>query len=215
MKIKKFVFNPFQVNTYLVANQSNECLIIDPGCLEQREKEELSRYITDNNLTVKRVVATHLHLDHAFGCNFISREFGIQTEASQKDEPLLQHIRDYASAFGIAANAVEKSSLGGYLKEDDEITIGELTFKVMENPGHSTGGLLFYEKNEGVIFAGDSVFKGSIGRTDLPGGDFGQLVSNLKRNLFALPKETQILPGHGPSTSIDWERCHNPYLDED
>lgn len=196
----------------MVINQAKECLLIDPGCLEQSEKEELANYITGNQLTLKRVLNTHLHLDHAFGCHFVSQRFGIDTEASQKDEVLLQHIRDYASAFGLTADVVEDAKMGGYLKEGDEVTLGELTFCVMENPGHSMGGLLFYEKNEGVVFVGDSIFKGSIGRTDLPGGDFRQLVDALKRNLFALPKETKLFPGHGPSTTVDWERCHNPYL---
>ena len=213
MEIKKFVFNPFQENTYLVINQSKECLIIDPGCLDQNEKEELANYITENGLTLKRVINTHLHLDHAFGCNFIAQKFGVQTEASKLDEPLLERIRDYATAFGLLPNAVESARLGGYLKEGDVVTLGELSFDVLENPGHSMGGLLFYEKKEGVVFVGDSIFKGSIGRTDLPGGDYHQLIDCLRKNLFSLPKETILYPGHGPSTTVDWERCHNPYLE--
>lgn len=214
MEIKKFIFNPFQENTYLVINQVKECLIIDPGCLEQREKEELANYITENGLMLKRVINTHLHLDHAFGCYFLNKKFGIATEASQKDEPLLERIRDYAAAFGLEPNFVEPSRLGGYLKYGDIIKLGEVELEVLENPGHSMGGLLFYERKEGIVFVGDSIFKGSIGRTDLPGGDYQQLIDNLRKNILSLPKETILYPGHGPSTTVDWERCHNSYLQE-
>lgn len=213
MEIKIFVFNPFQENTYLISTLNKECLVIDPGCLESEEKNELANYIIQNGLTLKRVINTHLHLDHAFGCNFLAQKFGIQAEASQKDEPLLDRIKDYSTAFGLLSDAVESAKLGGYLKEGDVIELGDLKFEVLENPGHSLGGLIFLERSEGVAFVGDSIFKGSVGRTDLPGGNHKQLIENLRKNILTLPKETVLYPGHGPSTTVDWERCHNPYLE--
>lgn len=212
MKIKKFEFNPFPVNTYIVWDEdTHECIVIDAGCYYPKEKETLSEYIRDNALTVKHLLATHLHLDHNFGNTFASHEFGIPLEADKADEFLLAGMREQAAMFGMELPD-SPVSIGRYIKNKDTFTFGKHTLHAISVPGHSPGSLVFYEPDERVAFAGDVLFRGSIGRTDLPGGSYVQLINGIKQKLLVLPDDTIIYPGHGPKTTIGYEKENNPYF---
>ncbi len=212
MRVKTFIFNPIQVNTYLVVDEcSNQCMVIDAGCLFDDEKKIIKDYINNNNLILTRVINTHLHLDHIFGNTFFAQEFGVKPEAHAADEDFIRTMPAYAQTFGI--NVTDKAQeLGGYLKEGDTIKLGCVKFEIFEIPGHSQGGLAFYSKENNVVFVGDSLFAGSIGRTDLPGGNYNDLIKNIKTKLLTLPEETKVFCGHGPTTTIALEKTSNPYL---
>lgn len=210
MQIKLFSFNPFQVNTYLLINDANECILIDAGCFDARECSKLSSYITENKLSLKRVLNTHLHLDHIFGNKFIYEQFGIKPEGHQADDFLIERFPLMAKNFGI--NSESTIELGNYLKDNDKIILGEINLTVLHTPGHSPGGISFYAEKENCLFSGDTLFLGSIGRTDLEGGNFECLKESIENKLFILPENTLVFPGHGPKTSIAFEKNNNPYL---
>ena len=211
MKIKLFVFNPFQENTYLLISEDNECILIDPGCFEKEEKERLKAYLEENNLVLKRVLNTHLHIDHAFGNSFLFHQYGIGAEANQADEFLLEGMRQQAELFGIR-DIDDVTPLKNYLNEGDKIKLGDIELEVLHVPGHSPGSLVYYAPKNGCVFVGDVLFQGSIGRTDLPKGNYNELISNIRSKLLTLPDETVVFSGHGPRTTIGEERRYNPYL---
>jgi len=211
MKIKLFVFNPFQENTYLVYSNSGEAMIIDPGCSSPAEEERLLRFILDNKLTVSLVVNTHLHIDHVFGNSFLEKTFKIRALANKADEFWLDGLDGQARMFGISLRNGHPV-LGGYINEGDRLFLGSDEFIVYEVPGHSPGSIVLYNASEGCVFAGDVLFENSIGRTDLAGGDFNTLISGIKKKLLVLPDETVVYSGHGPSTTIGHEKQFNPYL---
>ena len=212
MKIKTFIFNPLQENTYLVIDQaSNQCMIIDAGMLFDQEKQQLAAYLRENNLQLKYVVNTHLHLDHCFGNGFLYNTFGVKPLAHADDEDLLRFMTAHADAFGVPFNE-EPQPLGGYLSEGDTLQLGNETFEVLHIPGHSKGGIVFYNAAQGVLFSGDSLFNMSIGRTDLPGGDYATLINALTQKVMTLPDATVVYPGHGPTTTIEQEKMYNAYL---
>lgn len=212
MKIKTFIFNPLQENTYLVIDQaSNECMIIDAGMLFDQEKQQIAAYLQDNKLQLKYVVNTHLHLDHCFGNGFLYNTFGVKPLAHADDEDLLRFMTAHAAAFGVPFNE-EPQPLGGYLSEGDTLQLGNETFEVLHIPGHSKGGIVFYNAAQGVLFSGDSLFNMSIGRTDLPGGDYATLINALTQKVMTLPDATVVYPGHGPTTTIEQEKMYNAYL---
>lgn len=212
MKIKTFVCNPLQENTYLIIDEtSNQCMIVDAGMLFDQEKQEIASYIQDHGLTLTYVVNTHLHLDHCFGNGFLYQTFGVKPLAHASDENLLRFMKAHAGMFGVPFNE-EPQPLGGYLNEGDTLTLGNQTFTVLHIPGHSQGGIVLYNEAQGVLFSGDSLFKMSIGRTDLPGGDYGTLINALTQKVMTLPNHTVVYPGHGPSTTIEHEKTYNAYL---
>ena len=212
MKIKTFIFNPLQENTYLVIDQaSNQCMIIDAGMLFDQEKQQLAAYLQENKLQLKYVVNTHLHLDHCFGNGFLFQTFGVKPLAHSDDEDLLRFMKAHAGAFGVPFNE-EPQPLGGYLNEGDTLQLGNQIFEVMHIPGHSRGGIVLYNAAQGVLFSGDSLFKMSIGRTDLPGGDYATLICALTKTVMTLPDATVVYPGHGPTTTIEQEKMYNAYL---
>jgi hydroxyacylglutathione hydrolase len=210
MKVKTFIFNPFQENTYVLSDTNNKCIIIDAGCLDMNEKNDLYNYIKGNELTVERIINTHLHLDHCFGNQFVAETFNKQIEAHPDDEPLLSGMNNYSHTFGI--DYTENHPKISYLYENDIITVGEIVLKAIHVPGHSKGSLVFYAEKEKFLFAGDVLFSGSIGRTDLPGGNFHDLIDNIKLKLLVLPDETVVFSGHGAQTTILHEKQHNPFL---
>jgi len=211
MTIKTFTFNPFQENTYLVYDETNEAVVIDAGCLQAGEKQVLTRFIEDNKLTLKRVLNTHLHLDHQFGNKFLFDTYGIAPEACVEDEFLLENVVAQARSYGFPVTE-EAQPLGAYITENQEITFGNSSLKAIHAPGHSPGSMVLYSEKDGVMFAGDVLFQGSIGRTDLPKGDYASLILAITKKLLVLPDSTVVYCGHGPSTTIGYEKKNNPYL---
>jgi hydroxyacylglutathione hydrolase len=211
MTIKTFTFNPFQENTYLVYDESGEALIIDAGCVFDAERQELKKFITDNNLTLKRIINTHLHLDHQFGNKFLFDTYDIKPEGGEEDEIQLVNVGAKARSFGFQFDE-EAQQLGGYIIEKQEINVGNFSFIALHVPGHSAGSMAFYSEKESVLFSGDVLFKGSIGRSDLPGGDYATLITSITKKLLPLPDSTVVYSGHGPSTTIGYEKMYNPFL---
>jgi len=211
MTIKIFTFNPFQENTYLLFDETKEAVLIDAGCITDTEKLTLKRFIDENDLTLKRLINTHLHLDHQFGNKFVTDTFGLLPEANQQDEFLLANVVAQARSFGFSVEE-EAQPLGTYINEGDEIKFGNCSLKAIHVPGHSPGSLAFYSEKEGVVFAGDVLFRNSIGRTDLPYGDYATLILSITKKLLPLPDSTVVYCGHGPSTTIGSEKNSNPYL---
>ena len=212
LSVKIFVFNPFMENTLVVYDDhTREAAIVDCGCLYDTERNELKKFSADNNLSVKYLLNTHLHLDHQFGNAWAAAEYGVLPLAHRNDEKLIDNLPSQAMLFGIP-DSVDAQPLGGYIAEGDEITIGSSKLKAIFVPGHSAGSLCFYSASDGILIAGDVLFAGSIGRTDLPGGDFDLLTNGIREKLFTLPLNTKVYPGHGPTTSIDREIHSNPFF---
>ncbi len=211
MKIKIFEFNPIQENTYVVYDETGEAVIIDCGCLGKEEEKILDDFIAFNHLTVKHLLNTHLHLDHAFGNAFASKKYGLKPEGNKLEETGMPGLKEQARRFGfeLVEDAV---TLGTYLEDGDTVTFGNHTLYCLFVPGHSPGSICFYSKEGNCVFAGDVLFQGSIGRTDLWGGSFNTLISGIRRKLLTLPESTVVYPGHGPATTIGEEKRNNMYL---
>lgn len=211
MKLKTFVFNPVEENTYLLYDDTKECVIIDPGCFDENEQRELTEFIAEKGLTVKHLINTHLHFDHCFGIKFIMNTYGVDLKAHAGDEEFLKRLPEQAARFGFRITE-ESPAIGQYLNEGDEIRFGEQSLKVIHVPGHSPGSVVFYSEEYGCIFVGDVLFQQSIGRTDLPGGDYDTLINGIRTKLYTLPDETRVFPGHGPETSVGFEKRNNFYV---
>lgn len=209
-KMKIFVFNPFQENTFLLYDESNECVIIDPGCNSDKEIDQLNQFITDNNLTLKYIINTHCHIDHLMGNAHLVNKYKVPSIAHKADMPLLERSNDMAVAFGF--NVDEPPVPTKFVDEGDEINFGTTVLKILHVPGHSPGSIVFYNEQDKFVIVGDVLFQRSIGRTDLPGGDHDALINGIKQKLFTLPDEVVVYPGHGPSTTIADERSTNPYF---
>lgn len=212
MNIKVFEFNPVSENTYILYDQTHECVIIDAGCFYPTEKATLTSFIAENNLKVKHLLNTHLHFDHIFGNSFVEEQYGVQTEANAGDEFLLDQLSAQLQMFGFDPNETKRPHIGTYLNEGDVVTFGNQKLQILHVPGHSAGSLVFYNQEANVLLVGDVLFKGSIGRTDLPGGNYEQLIEGIKSKLLTLPPHTLAYSGHGPSTTIAYEIAHNPFL---
>jgi hydroxyacylglutathione hydrolase len=210
LKVKSFVFSPIQENTYLLYNEFNDCLIIDPGCYFPEEKDELKGFITQSSLQPRMLLNTHCHLDHVFGNKFVAETWALTLSLHQKEKMLL----DYAPTSGLMYNMPFDNYAGDYiyLKEGDVITLGEDELTVIEAPGHSPGHICFYCAKQNFIISGDVLFNRSIGRTDLPGGNHETLLKNIREKLFVLPDETVVYSGHGEETTIGEEKKYNPFL---
>ncbi|NDW17521.1 MBL fold metallo-hydrolase [Dysgonomonas sp. 216] len=211
MIVKTFQFNPIYVNTYVVYDETNECVIIDASCFYPDERETLLNFILDKKLIVKHLLNTHLHFDHVFGNTFVYEQFNLKTKAHKDDLFLLEAIPAQMRMFGFDAPA-EIPEIESYLNEDDIIEFGNQRFLVLHVPGHSPGSVVFYNDKEKALFAGDVLFRSSIGRTDLAGGNHDQLIDNIQKKLLTLPPETKVYSGHGPTTTIGEEIRNNPYL---
>ena len=210
LKIRSFIFSPIQENTYLLYNEFNDCIIIDPGCYFPEEEDELKGFITQSSLRPRMLLNTHCHLDHVFGNKFIAETYGLTLQLHEKEKMLL----DYAPTSGLMYNMPFDNYAGEfiYLKEGDLVKLGEDELRVIEAPGHSPGHICFYCAKQDFIISGDVLFNRSIGRTDLPGGDHQTLLKNIREKLFVLPPETVVYSGHGPETTIGDEKKHNPFF---
>jgi glyoxylase-like metal-dependent hydrolase (beta-lactamase superfamily II) len=209
-QIKVFTFNPVQENTYLLYNEHNECIIIDPGCYYDHEKDELQSFINTNKLQPKILLNTHCHLDHVFGNKFIAEEYNLKLKAHALEQPVLE----MAPASGLMFNLPFDSYMGEiiFLEEGDVVSLRDDELKVIHAPGHSPGSICFYCEKQKFIIGGDVLFKNSIGRTDLPYGSHEDLIQNIKEKLFKLPEDVIVYSGHGPTTTIGDEMESNPYL---
>ncbi len=208
--VKIFLFNPLEENTYLLYNEFKECIIIDPGCYYEEETEQVAEFITKNSLKPVKLINTHCHLDHVFGNKFIAEEYGLTLEIHPNEKKML----DLAPSSGLMWNIPFDNYQGEllWLKEGTTIKLGADALKILFLPGHSPGSLGFYSENQGFVISGDVLFKLSIGRTDLPGGDFDVLEKSIRNVLYALPDETIIYPGHGQFSTVGAEKRMNPYV---
>jgi glyoxylase-like metal-dependent hydrolase (beta-lactamase superfamily II) len=210
MQIKIFEINPFQENTYIIADEFGECTIIDPGFYHQSERRLLDSFLDEKGWKPTQIIQTHAHLDHVFGCKYVAETYGIGLYLHKAELPVLQAATQVASMYGVACEDPPKPA--GFLEEGDKISMGGKEWDIFFTPGHSPGGICFYQPEEQILICGDVLFAGSIGRTDLPGGDFNTLISSIKNKLLTLPDEVKAYPGHGPYTTIGRERLSNPFL---
>lgn len=210
--VKVFIFSPVQENTYVLYNEKDECIIIDPGCYYDNERDELAFFIDSNGLTPVLLLNTHCHLDHVFGNKWVSEKYGLKLHLHEKEKPVL----DYAPTAGLRWNLPFDNYQGDviYLREGDTIQLGEDKLEVFFTPGHSPGSIVFYCRKQQFVIGGDVLFKMSVGRTDLPGGDHMTLLNSIQTKLFVLPDEVIVYPGHGDTTTIGFEKRNNPYLRE-
>jgi hydroxyacylglutathione hydrolase len=208
--VKAFTFSPVQENTYLLFNETGEAIVIDPGCYFDTERDVLQTFITQNKLKPKLLINTHCHLDHVFGNKWIHETWGLLLHIHQKEKQVL----DFAPASGLMWDLPFDNYNAElvYLEEDGKLQLGTDELELIFAPGHSPGHLCFYCRKQGFLIGGDVLFKESIGRTDLPGGNHATLISSIKTKLFALPDETVVYSGHGPETTIGHEKKHNPFL---
>lgn len=214
MKIKQFVFNPFGVSSFIIYDsESKAAIAIDPGMLNSAEQKEFDSYIAENNLKLTQIVNTHLHLDHCFGNNYVRDKYGIKVAAHPDDAFLGNSLAEQASRFGIRLTGIDtKAGIDIELKDGDNIEVGAHTLKVLHVPGHSPGSIALYCAEGDFVIAGDVLFKGSIGRTDLQGGNLDTLLDSIHSRLMTLPDSTNVLPGHDRFTTIGAERATNPYI---
>ena len=212
LNVKTFEFNPFGEKTYIVYDpDSLECVVVDPGMENDREIYEFDSWIADKNLTIKHLVATHLHIDHVWGVPHVTNKYNVSLMAHADDRYLGAIIDSQAQMFG------QRNSPGNLQPEievidNDTLYLGNNILSVLHVPGHSPGGIVLYAPKDGFVIGGDALFRGSIGRTDLPGGNTDTFLASLRNKLMSLPDDTTVYPGHGPSTTIGLERRNNPWL---
>ncbi|WP_026463091.1 MBL fold metallo-hydrolase [Adhaeribacter aquaticus] len=210
MTVTGFTFNAFSENTYVLHDETNQCVIIDPGCYSVSEQTVLKEFIADNNLQVKLLLNTHCHIDHVFGNKFVVDTYQVPFLIHEADLQTLRAVPVYAPSYGFPNyNPAEPS---GFLQEGKNISFGNTSLQVLFTPGHAPGHVVFYQEESKVCLGGDVLFQRSIGRTDLPGGNFDTLIQSIQNKLFTLPSEVTVYPGHGPKTTIGEEKQFNPFL---
>lgn len=209
MKIKSFVFNPFYENTYVVSSEEGNCLIFDPGCYEDYEVAELKEYIHMNDLKVVAIINTHCHIDHVLGNDILKAAYKVPLKIPENEKEVFESVPAYAPQWGMAG--YRHAEVDEFLSEGN-LVLDEITLKMIEVAGHSPGHLIFYSESDKVIIGGDVLFRESIGRTDLPGGNHEDLLKNIQEKVYTLPEDVEVLPGHGPSTTIGHEKVYNPFV---
>jgi glyoxylase-like metal-dependent hydrolase (beta-lactamase superfamily II) len=210
IQIQTYTFNAFEENTYILYDQARDCVIIDPGCYDKSEKQELQNFIEDNKLQVKYLLNTHCHIDHVLGNAFVKHTYKVDLCIHRADEAVLRAVESYASAYGFPQ--YEPTLPEHFLDEGDTVKFGDSSLAVLFVPGHAPGHIAFYSKDQKFCIGGDVLFQSSIGRTDLPGGDFNTLIKSIRTKLFPLGDDVTVYPGHGGSTTIGVERKYNPFL---
>ena len=210
MEIKSFVFNPFYENTYVVVSEKKNCLIFDPGCYEDYEIEELKTFILLNDLKVQAIINTHCHIDHVLGNDPLKTLYKVPLKIPINEQEVFGSIPAYAPHWGI--NGYRHAEVDEYLEEGQTLTLDEIEMQLIEVPGHSPGHLMYYIELEKCMNGGDVLYRESIGRTDLPGGNHQDLLQNIQQKVYTLPEDVEVLPGHGPSTTIGHEKQYNPFV---
>lgn len=209
LKIKIFTFNDFGENTFVLYDESSEGIIVDPGCYSKSEQETLSDFIAGNNLHIKYLINTHCHIDHVLGNAFVQEKYKVPLLIHEKDIPTLKANEVIAQMYGFMQ--YQPSIQDQLIAEGDIIEFGSSKLDVVFVPGHAPGHIALYSKDQNFCIAGDVLFRGSIGRTDLPGGDFNTLIHSIHEKLFPLGDEVKIYPGHGPATDVGFEKSSNPF----
>jgi hydroxyacylglutathione hydrolase len=209
-KVNRFVFNSFGVNTYVLTDNTGKCLIVDPACQSKREENELATFLTDNNLQPTGMVNTHFHIDHIIGNTFICNTFNLRPQCHKGSKMFWETAVEFGSVFGIKVeNLIIPSN---FIEEGDSIVFGSSSVQVLYTPGHADGSVCLVNHAERYVIAGDVLFRDSIGRTDLPTGNFDVLYQSITSKLFTLPDDYVVYPGHGPETTIGYEKRNNPFL---
>lgn len=209
MTIKQFVFNAFSENSYIVYDESKECIIVDPGCYEKDENQLLKNFIVENELKVVSLVNTHCHIDHVLGNAFVKNEFGVDLTIHELDKSTLKSNEIVAPMYGF--NAYTPCEADKFIAEGEQVKFGNSSFDVLFVPGHAPGHIALVNEKEKVCIGGDVLFQQSIGRTDLPGGNFDTLMDSIKNKMFTLSDDVVVYCGHGPSTNIGYEKQYNPF----
>jgi len=210
VEVANFVFNDFQENTYILHDESNECVIIDPGCNNDIEKIQFKEYIIARDLKPVMLINTHCHIDHILGNQFVANEYKLKLWAHAGEQVVLDHAMQVAQMYGI--HYMGSPNITETLEEGDTVAFGNQKLKVLFTPGHSPASISLYNEETKTLMAGDVLFKGSIGRTDLPGGDHETLLKMIREKIFTLPDDTIVYSGHGPSTMIGLEKRTNPFF---
>lgn len=210
IQIQGFTFNPFEENTYILYDETKECVIIDPGCYNDHERQELADFIKSEELKPVKLLNTHGHIDHVCGNSFVAKKYNIRLEMHKEDLQTLHSLPQVSHLYGL--NAEESIEPSVFLNEGDIVKFGNSSLEILFIPGHSPGSICFVSKEDKFIIGGDVLFHGSIGRTDLPGGDHEALLSNIREKLFVLGDDFVVFSGHGEQTSIGFEKKYNPFL---
>jgi hydroxyacylglutathione hydrolase len=210
ISIHSFTFNPIQENMYLLFDESKDCVIIDPGCYDDTERAVLAKFIADKQLKPVKLLNTHCHLDHIFGNGFVAKKYDLKLEINKHDQRILDAFKMSCDLYGMNCDPSPQPSV--FLEEGDVIEFGNSKLEILFTPGHSPGSITFYNREEKFMIAGDVLFYGSIGRTDLPGGSHETLINNIKTKLFPLGDDFKVYSGHGQPTTIGFERKNNPFL---
>ena len=211
LQIQRFTFNPFQENSFVLFDVlSKECIIVDPGCSNSQEEEQLLSFIAENNLKPTRLINTHCHIDHVLGNQLIADKFNLVLEGHKLEIPVLASCTQVSKMYGIPFKGSPEIKL--FLEEGENIEFAGTTIEILLTPGHSPGSICLHLKEQNDVIGGDVLFQGSIGRTDLPGGDHQTLIGSIMTKLLPLPDQTVVHPGHGPSTTIGQEKRMNPFL---
>ncbi len=210
LTIKKFVVNPLQENSFVLYDETKECIIIDAGFYYDDEKTEIDTFIVENQLIVTKLVNTHCHFDHIMGIEYLRGKYKVPFFAHKEDSFWIEKAVEQGEMFNIPMNPV--SPIDTYIDENNLVEFGNSSLRVIHVPGHSPGHIVFYSEENSKLIAGDVLFYGSIGRADLPGGDYNTLVSAIKSKVLVLPTDTKVYCGHGPETTIGFEKANNPFL---
>lgn len=210
LHLKWFTFNPFSENTYILYGDNKECILFDPGCSSIQEENILLQFLDEKQLTPTQLILTHGHIDHVLGVRFITQKFGLKLAMHKADLPVYESAGNIAKMYGIAFNQGPAPEI--FLDENSKVALDGYTLDVFHTPGHSPGSICFYSKSNNFVIGGDVLFNGSIGRTDLPGGNFDTLSDSIKNKLYILPDQTRVFSGHGDSTLIGHEKLYNPFV---
>lgn len=210
IQVHTFTFNPFSENTYVLADETKECVIVDPGCSDYEERKELKDFIENNNLKVIHLLNTHAHIDHVLGNEFVKRTFGVKLHLHRKDLPVLQNAASRAEVYGFPN--YEGSEVDVFIEEGDIIKFGNTELEILFVPGHAPGHVAFINREENICVSGDVLFKQSVGRTDFPLCSFSDLEKSIRTKLYTLDDDMVVFPGHGGITTIGYEKKNNPYV---
>ena len=210
LNIRQFTFNPVQENTYVIFDEKGACAIVDPGCYFDYEYKELTDFIESGKLVPKCLLNTHCHLDHVFGNKFVAEKYGLVLQIHRGEKPVLDYAPISGKSWGLPFENYEGDLI--FLEEGEKVSFGDIELDILLTPGHSPASVSFYHEASNQLLSGDVLFHLGIGRSDLPGGDYDTLIESIRSKLFVLPDEVKVYPGHGPETSIGYEKKHNPFL---